>query len=123
MSGIDAGPIGDWTGGVEAVAYQACAGCGARWYFRRDFCPRCGGRTIETRRASGLGTVHSATLVTRAPTEALRAIAPYLVILVDAQEGFRLMAHGEPGLKIGDDVQVRFIRVADRLLPYFDRVG
>jgi hypothetical protein len=31
-----------------------------------------------------------------------------------------MMAHGDKGLRIGDPVQVRFVRFADRLLPYFD---
>ena len=58
--------------------------------------------------------------MTRAPSEDLRALAPYLIVLVDAEEGFRMMAHGDKELKIGDPVTVRFVRFADRLLPYFD---
>ena len=56
------------------------------------------------KQASGTGTVHARTLVTRAPTEELRAHAPYLIVLVDAEEGFRLMAHGDKDLQIGDRV-------------------
>ena len=110
----------DWTRGGEAVVYQTCADCGTAWYFRRDFCPACGGAHVAERQASGRGTVHAASLVTRAPSEDLRALAPYLIVLVDAEEGFRMMAHGDRSLKIGDPVTVRFVRFADRLLPYFD---
>lgn len=112
----------DWTEGVEAIAYQACAACGARWYFRRAFCPRCGDTTPELHQASGTGTVYATTLVARAPTEALRPHAPYRVVLVDADEGFRLMAHGDPSLTIGARVRARFVHLADRLIPYFDPV-
>ena len=49
-----------------------------------------------TQTGVGTGTVHARTLVARAPTEELRAHAPYLIVLVDADEGFRLMAHGDP---------------------------
>jgi uncharacterized OB-fold protein len=111
---------GDWTAGEPAIAYQACGSCQARWYFRRGFCPRCGGGDVALARAAGTGTVYATTLVARAPTEALRPHAPYLVLLVDADEGFRLMAHGDPALRIGDRVQARFVRLADRLIPYFD---
>jgi len=111
---------GDWTGGEPAIAYQSCDGCRARWYFRRDFCPRCGARDVALGRAAGAGTVYATTLVARAPTEALRPHAPYLVVLVDADEGFRMMAHGDPHLRIGDRVRARFVRLADRLIPYFD---
>ena len=75
------------------------------WYFHRSFCPACGTDEPVVHQASGTGTVHASTLVARAPTEELRAHAPYLIVLVDADEGFRLMAHGDPDLQIGDRVR------------------
>jgi len=117
---MSAGAPADWTEDAPALAYQACGSCGARWYFRRDFCPRCGGLDVPRRAAAGTGTVYATTLVTRAPTEALRPHAPYLVVLVDADEGFRLMAHGDPALSIGDRVRARFVRLAGALIPYFE---
>jgi uncharacterized protein len=115
--------VGDWTAGEPAITYQSCGSCRARWYFRRGFCPRCGGDDVAQYSAAGTGTVYATTLVARAPTELLRPHAPYLVLLVDADEGFRLMAHGDPRLRIGDRVQARFVRLADRLIPYFDPVA
>ena len=101
----------DWTRGEPGIAYQSCPACGAAWAFRRAFCPRCGNGAPEARQASGRGTVHAVTLVARAPDEALRAHAPYALLLVDAEEGFRLMAHGEPGLaKFGGRLVPRFVR-------------
>lgn len=113
----------DWTQGDAGIAYQACSGCGAVWYFRRGFCPHCGRRGPEERQAAGTGTVYAATLVTRPPGEEMRAYAPYLIVLVDTDEGFRLMAHGEPGLQIGDRVEARFVSMAGRLMPRFEREG
>lgn len=113
----------DWTQGGEGIAYQACRGCGAVWYFRRGFCPQCGRGELDDRQAAGTGTVYAATLVTRAPSEEMRAYAPYLIVLVDADEGFRLMAHGEPGLHIGARVQARFVTMAGRLLPRFEKAA
>ena len=113
----------DWTAGAPAIAYQACADCGARWYFRRSFCPDCGGDRVAPRQATGAGTVYATTLVTRAPTAEFKPHVPYLVVLVDADEGFRLMAHGDARLRIGDRVQARFVRLADRVIPYFDPVA
>jgi uncharacterized OB-fold protein len=111
----------DWTAGEEAVAYQRCARCAAVWYFARGFCPRCGAAPPETHRSSGRGTVCASTLVTRAPSEALRSLAPYRIVLVDAEEGFRLMAHGALDLAIGDAVAVRFIRFGTSLIPFFEK--
>lgn len=112
----------DWTVGGEGVAYQICAACGNVWYFRRSFCPRCGSAPPDDRQASGLGTVHAVTLVMRAPSDELRPHAPYLIVLIDADEGFRLMAHGDPSLKIGDRVRCRFITLAGKLIPCFEKV-
>ena len=33
------------------------------------------------------------------------------------------MAHGDKGLRIGDRVRARFITLADRLLPHFERIA
>ena len=111
----------DWTKDGDGIAYQACGNCKAVWYFQRSFCPQCGTSAPATRQASGLGKVHARTLVARAPSEELRAHAPYLIVLVDADEGFRLMAHGDPGLQIGDKVRVRFTRLAGKKIPYFEK--
>jgi uncharacterized OB-fold protein len=115
--------IMDWTDGGEGIAFQACGRCKSVWYFRRGFCPGCGQPEPDARQASGAGTVHARTLVARAPTEELRAHAPYLIVLVDADEGFRLMAHGNPSLQIGDRVRARFIDLAGRKVPFFEPVA
>jgi uncharacterized OB-fold protein len=115
--------ITDWTRGGAGIAYQTCASCKAVWYFQRTFCPACGKADPAPRQASGAGTVHARTSVARAPTEELRAHAPYLIVLVDADEGFRLMAHGDLTLAIGDRVQARFADLAGRKIPYFERSG
>ncbi|MCC7547761.1 MAG: OB-fold domain-containing protein [Burkholderiales bacterium] len=113
--------IQDWTQNTEGLAYQACPACSAVWYFRRTFCPCCGDGAPQQRQAGGRGTVHALTLITRAPSEELRAFAPYVIALVDTDEGFRVMAHAEQDLRIGERVQCRFARIADRLVPRFEK--
>jgi uncharacterized protein len=44
---------------------------------------------------------------------------PYNIVLVDTAEGFRMMAHGDNALAIGDRVNARFVPFAGRLVPYF----
>ena len=114
--------IKNWTQDADAIVYQTCAACKAVWYFQRDFCPQCGTGAPITRQASGLGTVHARTLVARAPSEEWRAHAPYLIVLVDADEGFRLMAHGEAGLQIGERVRARFVPLVGRKAPFFESI-
>ena len=113
------GPIADWTKGAEAIVYQTCNACAARQYFRRSFCAACGSSDLAEHRASGTGTVYATSLVCRAATPETRAHVPYNILLVDADEGFRMMAHGDNDLAIGDKVLARFTQLAGRLVPYF----
>jgi uncharacterized OB-fold protein len=113
--------LADWTVGEQAIVYQSCAVCGSSQYFRRSFCCRCGAPDPVDKRASGEGTVYATSLVCRAATPETRAHIPYNIVLVDAAEGFRLMAHGAGDLAIGDQVTARFAPFAGRLVPYFAR--
>ena len=113
--------LADWTTGAEAIVYQSCAACGTKQYFRRRFCCACGAPDPEQRRASGEGTVYATSLVCRAAIPETRTHIPYNIILVDASEGFRMMAHGDNDLAIGDRVIARFTSFAGRLVPYFEK--
>jgi uncharacterized protein len=114
--------LADWTTGAEAIVYQCCGTCGSLQYFRRSFCVACGAPDPEEKRASGAGTVYATSLVCRAATPETRAHIPYNIVLVDAAEGFRMMAHGDTDLSIGDQVAARFAWFAGRLIPYFEKV-
>jgi uncharacterized OB-fold protein len=120
MSGAKAS-IDDWTHGAEAILYQECNACHAKQYFQRSFCAACGAPGLVQKRASGEGTVYAATLVCRAATPGAREHVPFAIVLVDASEGFRMMAHGANDLVIGDKVTARFARFTGRLVPYFER--
>jgi uncharacterized protein len=116
------GGLADWTTGHEAILYQCCSACGGLQYFRRSFCVVCGAPDPMEKRACGAGTVYATSLVCRAATPETRAHVPYNIILVDAAEGFRMMAHGDNNLAIGDRVRARFQPFAGRLVPYFEKV-
>jgi uncharacterized OB-fold protein len=111
----------DWTEGGAVIVYQRCNACEAKQYFRRAFCHACGSTELSVLSAEGTGTVYAVSYVTRAPTPEARAHGPYTIVLVDADEGFRLMAHGAHDLAIGDRVSVTFNRFIDGLVPYFER--
>jgi uncharacterized OB-fold protein len=113
----------DWTTGVAAIGYQSCASCPSIWYFRRGFCPSCGTPDPLNHHAAGTGIVHAITVLHRAATPEARAHIPFAILLVDADEGFRMMAHGDRDLKIGDRVGVRFDTFIDRLIPYFSKTA
>ena len=105
------------------VRYQACAACGHAQTLARHACSRCGATALEWRRASGRGTVYSRTEVMRAPSQAFRALVPYTIVIVELDEGSRVMGHGTPGLAIGDRVEAGFFDFDDRTLLRFEPAG
>lgn len=110
----------DWTQGSASILYQSCGACRHVWYFRRVFCPSCGAVEPLTVQASGRGVVYSTTVVLRAATPETKSYAPYSMLLVDMDEGFRMMAHGDRGLVIGDKVVAHFKPFANGVLaPHF----
>ncbi|MFH6783905.1 MULTISPECIES: Zn-ribbon domain-containing OB-fold protein [Methylobacterium] len=109
----------DWTKGGEGLVLARCRACGGVQYFRRPFCPACGGEDPAVETASGRGTVYAVTVVARAPSPDLQAHAPYGIALVDAEEGFRFMAHCPPeGVAIGDCVRTTFRAFGAGLVPF-----
>ena len=89
------------------LRYQRCADGGVAQTLPRLACQRCGGPRLDWYDAVGHGTVYALTAVTRAPSDAFRALVPYTLTLVDLDEGVRVMAHGTSGLAIGDPVLAR----------------
>jgi uncharacterized protein len=115
-------PPADWTRGQAAILYQSCGACRRVQYFRREFCAACGSTKLDEKPASGEGTVYATSLVCRAATAETRAHVPYNIVLVDAKEGFRMMAHGADDLAIGDRVSARFMPFAGHIVPYFEKM-
>lgn len=97
---------------------QRCGACGRIVYLRRPFCPTCGSADVATSTMSGSGTVRARTIVRRPPTPELRKLAPFALFLVEADEGFRFMAHGPENLQIGDRVHAHMATFADIVVPY-----
>jgi uncharacterized OB-fold protein len=67
----------------HAFHLQACAGCGLVRYPPTTACPWCISRESKWVPVEGKGTVHSYTEVHHAIQPAFKAVAPYLVPLVD----------------------------------------
>lgn len=110
-----------WEGIAEGVLrLQRCADCGRYVFYPRAVCPHCGSSALEWEEATGAGSVHSFTVVHRAPAE-YRDEVPYVVALVDLDEGVRMMTRlvdVEPaGVMVGLPVEVAI--QGDPRLPYF----
>lgn len=89
---------------------QHCRDCGKTQFYARSICTGCKGSRLEWKEASGEGKVASFSVVQRAPLEAFRADVPYVLALIDLEEGVRFMCNVincDPGkVKIGDAVKV-----------------
>lgn len=101
------------------LRYQRCDDCGAAQTLTRYACVRCGSVRLRWRDAVGTGTVFAVTRVTRAPSSAFQALVPYALVLVDLDEGFRLMGQGVADLVIGQRVRAGFIHHEGHRLAVF----
>ena len=106
------------------VRYQRCTACGTAQRLARYACTACGSRELHWHDGSGLGTVFAVSRVHRAPTDEFKALAPYDLVLVDLNEGARVMGHAAAGLAIGDAVRAEVFRVGERdLLRFVSATG
>lgn len=104
---------------LGVVRYQRCVGCGHAQRLARHACARCGSERLQWLDADGTGTVYALSEVARVPSTSFRALLPYTLVLVDLDEGARVMGHAEPGLAIGDRVVAGFFEHAGRSLLRF----
>lgn len=102
---------------------QYCTACGQPRFYPRLLCPHCHSAEHRWAAASGHGTVYSFTVIRRAPLPAFADDVPYIVALIDLDEGVRMMStvRAEPSqLTIGTRVQVQFRTGTDQIaVPVF----
>ena len=94
------------------LVLQHCGGCGQHWHYPRPVCPGCGSDDWKWVDADGRGTVHSFTVVHRAPTPALKHLTPYVLAMIDLAEGARvtsmIIGDGALDVTINDPVRISF---------------
>ena len=113
----------------DRLVLQKCGACGTLRFFPRYLCTECGSDRVTWVEASGRGTVHSFTVVHRAAFPAFQERTPYVVALIDLEDGPRMMTNilGDDALEvaIGDAVEVCFEPRGDAgaKVPQFRRAG
>lgn len=117
-----------WDGCADRqLRYQVCSHCRAIQIIPRSLCIACQRTDLEWKVSSGRGVILSFTTVHRAPTPAFRAEAPYVIALVDMDEGFRLMVNVKDGatqdLAIDQPVQIGFVEIEGVVLPQAELVA
>jgi len=106
------------------LVVQRCTSCGHHQLYPRWRCLRCRGE-VEWVDASGGGTVYSFTIVRQNFARPFRDLLPYVVALVDLDEGPRVMTNvvgcDPDDVRIGMPVRVRFEAVNDESsIPLFE---
>lgn len=103
-----------------------CNDCESSYFYPRDICPHCFSRNSSWIQSSGKGTVHTFAIVHTAPDPSFKNDVPYIVAIIDLDEGARMptnLVGVEPDpdkISIGMKVQVTFDDVtAEISLPKF----
>lgn len=100
----------------ERLVVQHCDACGHHQLYPRARCLACGG-PVSWVEASGRGSVYSYTVIRQNYARPFRDWIPYVVALVDLEEGPRLMTNivgcDPEAVAVGMAVRARFEAVSD----------
>ncbi len=101
-----------------------CRACGKKFFFPHDFCPQCLSEDIEWTQASGRGKVHTYSVVERPPSAPFAEDVPYVVAIIELDEGPRMMSNivdiAPEHVRVDMDVKVVFEDITeDVALPRF----
>ena len=115
-----------WDGcAVGALKLQRCQACANFQFYPRVVCTQCGSTDLSWVSASGKGVIASFTIVRRGVSSAYEG--PYVVALIDLEEGVRMMSHVEmdnpddPVLRVGASVTAKFVQwSAEFSVPVFE---
>jgi len=77
----------------DRLIYQQCSACKTVQSFPRALCAACGDAALTWKESAGIGTVLSFTEVHRGPSVAFMPDQPYVLAIIDMDEGFRLMTN------------------------------
>jgi uncharacterized OB-fold protein len=108
------------------LRFQRCSQCKTWRHMPRECCPACGSFDWTWERASGTGRVASWTVIHRALHPGFRDDVPYAVVIVELDEGVRMVTHvvdlPPADLELDMPVEVVFDDVTPEVtLPKFRR--
>jgi uncharacterized OB-fold protein len=106
---------------------QTCSGCGLKIFYPRKYCPNCWSSNLAWYEASGKGEVFSYSITMAGVEERFSEDLPYVLALVDLEEGIRMMTNivdcKPEEVFVGMKVEVTFRDITDEFsLPMF-RLG
>lgn len=104
------------------LVFQRCDSCIRAVFPPRKFCPNCASPNFSWEDSAGTGSVYSYSVVERGALEEFKADLPYVVAVVELDEGYRMVSRivdSQPD-DVGCDVRVR-VRIGEdgSRLPVF----
>jgi len=108
------------------LVIQRCTACGSLQHYPRPFCVKCLSSEIEWQPVSGRATLFSFTVVRRAATAAFASDVPYVLAIVELEEGPHMTGNviGVPiaEVAVGMPLELTVVPVGDGLaLPQWRR--
>jgi uncharacterized OB-fold protein len=101
------------------LRFQRCKPCGAWRHVPREMCPECGSMEWEWAKSSGKGTVYTWTVAVRAMHPAFMTEVPYAPVVIEMDEGVRLLSTvldcGPEELEVGMPVEVVYQDVTNEV--------
>ena len=109
---------------IGELRLQKCGSCAHVQFYPRTICSQCLSDTLTWTVASGGGVIASYTVIHQSVSKAYAEKVPYVVALIDLEEGPRMMSvivDVDPGrVSVGDAVHVAFKPWSgDTVLPVF----
>lgn len=105
----------------EKFLIQECNSCGKTQFYPRAICKHCNGSDLKWREASGRGKVKTFTVVHHAPSPAFKDDLPYVLALIDLEEGVRAMMNvigcNVDDVHIGMAVEIVYEQRGDQKIP------
>lgn len=102
---------------------QWCERCRSFVFYPRSTCPRCGAARLSWRTATGTGAIHTFTVARRPTHRAFADRVPYVIAIVELDEGPRLTTEvvgvDPRDVRIGTRVMVEFEDHDDVSVPVF----
>jgi uncharacterized OB-fold protein len=111
---------------AQAIQLQKCGGCQAFIFYPRPFCPACMSDDLTWTPVSGRGVVHAFAIPHRHPNRVFTADGPYVVALIELEEGAKMLTNlvevdaTPEAVKVGMAVEIVYDAVTDEVtLPKF----
>jgi uncharacterized OB-fold protein len=103
----------------HVLSIQCCGKCGKYVFYPRSLCPHCGGGELAWTEVSGRGEVYSFTVARRPTMFAFQDEVPYVIAIVELEEGPRMTTNivgcDPDSVRVGMRVEAVFDDVSDEI--------